>query len=130
MIYPIGKQNFENLRNEGFVYVDKTALIYKLVKEGCVYFLSRPRRFGKSLLLSTLDYPNEEVKAGFINFLLPFYTRIKEKQSQTLISKFVTDIETGKAQEFMQQLQDRKIIKIGANVSKETRNIEEWIIKK
>ena len=55
MIYPIGKQNFENLRNEGYVYVDKTAIIYKLVKEGCVYFLSRPRRFGKSLLLSTLE---------------------------------------------------------------------------
>ena len=55
MIYPIGRQNFENLRNDGFVYVDKTALIYKLVKEGCVYFLSRPRRFGKSLLLSTLE---------------------------------------------------------------------------
>lgn len=55
MIYPIGKQNFENLRNEGFVYVDKSALIYKLVKEGSVYFLSRPRRFGKSLLLSTLE---------------------------------------------------------------------------
>ena len=55
MIYPIGRQNFENLRNDGFVYVDKTALIYKLVKEGCVYFISRPRRFGKSLLLSTLE---------------------------------------------------------------------------
>ena len=55
MIYPIGRQNFENLRNEGFVYVDKTALIYKLVKEGSVYFLSRPRRFGKSLLLSTIE---------------------------------------------------------------------------
>lgn len=55
MIYPIGRQNFENLRNEGFVYVDKTALMYKLVKEGSVYFLSRPRRFGKSLLLSTLE---------------------------------------------------------------------------
>lgn len=55
MIYPIGRQNFENLRNEGCVYVDKTALIYKLVKEGSIYFLSRPRRFGKSLLLSTLE---------------------------------------------------------------------------
>lgn len=55
MIYPIGKQNFENLRNEGYVYVDKTALMYKLVKEGCAYFMSRPRRFGKSLLLSTLE---------------------------------------------------------------------------
>lgn len=55
MIYPIGKQNFEKLRNEGCVYVDKTALMYKLVKEGSAYFLSRPRRFGKSLLLSTLE---------------------------------------------------------------------------
>ena len=55
MIYPIGRQNFENLRNEGYVYVDKTPLIYKLVKEGSIYFLSRPRRFGKSLLLSTLE---------------------------------------------------------------------------
>ncbi len=55
MIYPIGRQNFENLRNEGYVYVDKTALMYRLVKEGSIYFLSRPRRFGKSLLLSTLE---------------------------------------------------------------------------
>ena len=55
MIYPIGKQNFEKLRNEGCVYVDKTAILYKLVKEGSAYFLSRPRRFGKSLTLSTLE---------------------------------------------------------------------------
>ena len=55
MIYPIGRQNFENLRNDGCVYVDKTALMYKLAKEGSVYFMSRPRRFGKSLLLSTLE---------------------------------------------------------------------------
>ena len=53
MKYPIGIQSFETLRQGGFVYVDKTDLIYKLV-EGHVYFLARPRRFGKSLLLSTL----------------------------------------------------------------------------
>ncbi|WP_292267872.1 ATP-binding protein [Butyricimonas sp.] len=53
-IYPIGIQNFEKLRKEGYYYVDKTALIYRLVKSGSYYFLSRPRRFGKSLLLSTL----------------------------------------------------------------------------
>lgn len=52
--YPIGIQEFDKLRNEGFLYVDKTALIKKLVQEGCYYFLSRPRRFGKSLLLSTI----------------------------------------------------------------------------
>ena len=54
MKYPIGIQNFEKLITEGFCYVDKTALIYQLVKEGVIYFLSRPRRFGKSLLVSTL----------------------------------------------------------------------------
>ena len=55
MKYPIGIQNFESLRDDGYVYVDKTALIYKLVNEGRYYFLSRPRRFGKSLLISTLE---------------------------------------------------------------------------
>lgn len=54
MKYPIGIQSFDQLREDGFVYVDKTAMIYRLVQEGSVYFLSRPRRFGKSLLLSTL----------------------------------------------------------------------------
>ncbi len=54
MKYPIGIQTFEQIRNSGFVYVDKTDLIYRLVTEGKIYFLSRPRRFGKSLLLSTL----------------------------------------------------------------------------
>ena len=54
MKYPIGVQTFEKLRQESFVYVDKTALMYKMVNESSCYFLSRPRRFGKSLLLSTL----------------------------------------------------------------------------
>ncbi|UTC61425.1 ATP-binding protein [Treponema sp. OMZ 787] len=51
---PIGLQSFEVLRNEGFVYVDKTEYILKLAAESRVFFLSRPRRFGKSLFLSTL----------------------------------------------------------------------------
>ena len=52
---PIGIQSFEYLRKEGYLYVDKTELVYRLVKLGKPYFLSRPRRFGKSLLLSTLE---------------------------------------------------------------------------
>lgn len=52
---PIGIQDFEDLRTRGCIYVDKTELIYKLATEGKPYFLSRPRRFGKSLLLSTLE---------------------------------------------------------------------------
>lgn len=53
--YPVGIQNFEKLRQEGYYYVDKTALVYRLANTGNYYFLSRPRRFGKSLLLSTLE---------------------------------------------------------------------------
>ena len=52
--YPVGIQSFEKIRTEGYVYVDKTSLIYKMITEGCPYFLSRPRRFGKSLLVDTL----------------------------------------------------------------------------
>ena len=54
MKYPIGIQSFDRIVEDGFVYVDKTELIYQLVKNGTIYFLSRPRRFGKSLLVSTL----------------------------------------------------------------------------
>ncbi|MBQ8868072.1 MAG: ATP-binding protein [Bacteroidaceae bacterium] len=54
-IYPIGIQNFEKIRKDGYLYIDKTALIHRLVATGSYYFLSRPRRFGKSLLISTLE---------------------------------------------------------------------------
>ena len=50
MKYPIGIQSFDQLINGGYVYVDKTDLVYSLVTEGKIYFLGRPRRFGKSLL--------------------------------------------------------------------------------
>ncbi len=55
MKYPIGIQTFEDIIQDGFVYVDKTDLVYSMATEGKVYFLSRPRRFGKSLLISTLE---------------------------------------------------------------------------
>ena len=54
MIYPIGIQTFDQIIERGFVYVDKTDMVYSLATEGKIYFLSRPRRFGKSLLLSTI----------------------------------------------------------------------------
>ena len=54
-IYPIGIQNFEKLRTGGYFYIDKTELIYRIIKTGSYYFLSRPRRFGKSLLISTIE---------------------------------------------------------------------------
>ena len=55
MKYPIGIQSFEKLRANGYVYVDKTALVYQMTRDMSCYFLSRPRRFGKSLLVSTME---------------------------------------------------------------------------
>ena len=52
---PIGIQTFEKLREESYLYVDKTAIIYQIVSGSILYFLSRPRRFGKSLLISTFE---------------------------------------------------------------------------
>ncbi|MBQ9587634.1 MAG: AAA family ATPase, partial [Bacteroidales bacterium] len=55
MKFPLGIQDFSEIRKESYVYIDKTDLIYRLATSGKYYFLSRPRRFGKSLLLSTLE---------------------------------------------------------------------------
>ena len=65
MKLPIGIQDFEGLRNDGYLYLDKTPLIWKMVNEGKYYFLSRPRRFGKSLLLSTIQVFFEGKKQYF-----------------------------------------------------------------
>ncbi len=65
MLYPIGIQNFEDIRRNGYVYVDKTDLIHRIVSTGKYYFLSRPRRFGKSLLISTLEAYFQGKKALF-----------------------------------------------------------------
>ena len=54
MKYPIGIQSFETIISGGYVYVDKTEFIHNLISSGKYFFLSRPRRFGKSLLLSTI----------------------------------------------------------------------------
>lgn len=53
--YPVGIQTFAEIREGGYIYVDKTAYVHRLVSTGKYYFLSRPRRFGKSLLLSTIE---------------------------------------------------------------------------
>ena len=64
MIYSIGLQNFESLINDGYMYVDKTALVYQMATTGRYYFLSRPRRFGKSLLFKGLAIEKLEHKMG------------------------------------------------------------------
>jgi hypothetical protein len=62
---PLGVQDFKKLREDDLLYIDKTALLYEPVQKGGYYFLSRPRRFGKSLLISTLHELFEGNKALF-----------------------------------------------------------------
>lgn len=101
---PIGMQSIEKIINGGYLYVDKTEIIYKLIMEGQYYFLSRPRRFGKSLLLSTLeaifkgnkelfrecfiyneDYDWKEHPVLFLDF-----TQIKTQSTQELETMLIT----------------------------------------
>ena len=65
MIYPIGIQSFKEIREGGYAYVDKTRFVYQLAQSGKYYFLSRPRRFGKSLILSTIEAYFEGCKEIF-----------------------------------------------------------------
>lgn len=89
MKYPIGIQDFVKLRQGGFAYVDKTKFVYKLADEGSYYFLSRPRRFGKSLFLSTLEayfFGRKELFEG-----LAIYDMEKEWKSHPI---FYIDLNT------------------------------------
>ncbi len=80
--YPVGIQSFEKLRKDGYIYIDKTPLIYKMITEGVPYFLSRPRRFGKSLLVSTLA----AVFEGRRNLFEAFTTEQGIEQPQLFIA--------------------------------------------
>jgi hypothetical protein len=80
--YPVGIQSFETIRMDGYVYVDKTALVYKMITEGKPYFLSRPRRFGKSLLVNTLA----AVFEGRRELFEAFTTKQGIKQPQLFIA--------------------------------------------
>jgi hypothetical protein len=69
-LYPVGLQDFEKIRRNNYLYVDKTALVYKLARNQNYIFLSRPRRFGKSLLTSTLQYYFEGRKELFVGLAM------------------------------------------------------------
>ena len=89
--YPIGIQNFQKLRESGFLYVDKTPWVYQLVSNEGYYFLSRPRRFGKSLLLSTLEAYFQGKKELFKGLALE-----QVEKDWTVHPVFHIDLNTGK----------------------------------
>ena len=63
LVLPLGLQSFEKIRNGNYLYVDKTKVIHRMITEGAYYFLSRPRRFGKSLTLSSTSKSINELKS-------------------------------------------------------------------
>lgn len=75
MRFPVGIQSFAELRRGGYVYIDKTDAIKSLIDEGKYYFLSRPRRFGKSLLLSTIEAYFKGEKELFCGLALENYAK-------------------------------------------------------
>ena len=110
MKYPIGIQDFEKIRKGGFVYIDKTALVYDLVSRGRIYFLSRPRRFGKSLLVSTLKYYFQGCKNLFkglaidslekewntypvLHFTMSGLKNLKVSEAKPKLENFIADYE-------------------------------------
>jgi hypothetical protein len=71
---PLGRQNFEDIIKEDLLYVDKTDRVYNIITKGSLYFLARPRRFGKSLLISTFRHLFEGKKELFKDLYICQYT--------------------------------------------------------
>ena len=131
---PIGIQIFENIRREGYLYVDKTAFVWRMASTGKLYFLSRPRRFGKSLLLSTFEAYFEGKKALFEGLAI---ARLEREWNVYPVLHFEFKL-NGIAEEALQQIDDKKylipyqvdereIVKVGVEFSATERNIGKWI---
>ena len=148
--YPVGIQSFESIRMDGYIYVDKTPLVYKMITEGKPYFLSRPRRFGKSLLVNTLTavfegrrelFEEIALKNGTVQPQLFIATTDWEWEKHpvlrfdfsasnlTTIDKIADEAlqqtdQKGYAQKY--GLDGRPVTKVGLAFSSAERNITEW----
>lgn len=123
--YPVGMQTFSKIREGNYVYVDKTKYIVQMLENGSQYvFLSRPRRFGKSLFVSTLqayyltikkynpilqsfqlDYPNKEVRLGMVKSLAPNYLSPIQMDNNGFIFEFLEQLYDGTMDGALQKMQ-------------------------
>ena len=89
-LYPIGMQTFSEIREEDFLYVDKTEYIYRMTHtSGKYFFLARPRRFGKSLLVSTMQSYFEGKKELFMEILSRKQSRTIKKEMLIMVHLFL-----------------------------------------
>lgn len=117
-ILPIGEQSFVKLRTKNRLYVDKTEFIYRMIQNGTYYFLSRPRRFGKSLLLSTIEAYFQGQRELFNGLYVDNPTRIALDQIKS------------KEYALPWSLDNREKILIGLNFSTTTRRPDNWLIER
>jgi hypothetical protein len=101
---PLGRQSFEDLRNSNCLYIDKTEIIHRIISGGKMYFLSRPRRFGKSLLLSTIEAIFEGKKNLFEGLYI--YDRWDWSQSYPVISIDWTQINHSTLEKMEENMMD------------------------
>ena len=146
---PIGIQSFDKLRTENYLYVDKTEFIYQMAYQGVPYFLSRPRRFGKSLLLSTFKAYFEGKKDLFRGLAiekLEAEVRSAQGRAEAIVKtpRYIYVFEfklRGTAEEAIRQIDDRgylipytaderEVVKVGVAFDAATRNLGEWLIEK
>ena len=146
---PIGIQSFDKLRTENYLYVDKTEFIYQMAYQGVPYFLSRPRRFGKSLLLSTFKAYFEgkkELFRGLAIEKLEAEVRSAQGRAEAIVKtpRYIYVFEfklRGTAEEAIRQIDDRgylipytaderEVVKVGVAFDAATRNLGEWLVEK
>ncbi len=146
---PIGIQSFDKLRTENYLYVDKTEFIYQMAYQGVPYFLSCPRRFGKSLLLSTFKAYFEgkkELFRGLAIEKLEAEVRSAQGRAEAIVKtpRYIYVFEfklRGTAEEAIRQIDDRgylipytaderEVVKVGVAFDAATRNLGEWLIEK
>jgi hypothetical protein len=111
--YPIGIQDFEKLREEKFLYVDKTELIHRLVRKPGRFFLSRPRRFGKSLLLSTIKALFEGKQELFENLWISKHWDFNDQHPTLLIQLNELDLRNMSLEEALVKLLHNKATEHG-----------------
>ena len=103
---PIGIQDFEMLRRDNLLYVDKTARLLELIKNGRRYFLSRPRRFGKSLTLSTLEAMFSGRVELFNGLFAESWVQERSKNPLPVLRFDISACETGTVSLFKQSLKE------------------------
>ncbi|MDR2563946.1 MAG: AAA family ATPase, partial [Prevotellaceae bacterium] len=100
---PVGIQTFEDIREENYIYVDKTRFLVNMIDKGKVYFFARPRRFGKSLTVSTLDAMFSGKKELFKGLYAEEFMNRADYHSSPVIRLDMSDVTTGQGLESMEK---------------------------